>query len=73
MKYIPGVDYFVYYEKLPHSVHGMVTTNDDCTYTIYINSDLPDAKRLAAYFHEVDHIESEDFYNGIPIELVENL
>jgi len=73
MKYIPGVDYFVYYEKFPRNVRALVTTNEDCTFSIYINSLLPDAQRLAAYFHEVDHIENEDFYNGLPIEKVENL
>lgn len=73
MAYLPGRDYFVYYEKLPWKIHGMVTPNDDTTFTIIINSRLSDSQKKSALDHEVNHIESEDFYNGLPIELVENL
>lgn len=73
MKYLPGADYFVYYEKLPPSVRGFVTPNDDGTFSIFLNSNIPDSRKFLTYLHEVNHIEQEDFYNGLPIELVENL
>lgn len=73
MKYVPGRDYFVTYETLPRKVRGCVTVNEDSTYTIVINKLLPECQRKDTFDHEVDHIENEDFYNGLPIELVENL
>lgn len=62
MKYLPGRDYFVYYETLPRKVRGLVTVNEDCTYTIIINSLLPECQRKKTYDHEVDHIENDDLY-----------
>lgn len=73
MKYLAGRDYFVVYETLPRKVRGFVTVNEDSTYTIVINSLLPESQRKATFDHEVDHIENEDFYNGVPIQKVENL
>lgn len=73
MSYIPGVDYFVYYEKLPWAIRGMVTPNEDSTFTIVLNSRYPELQRLKAYRHEKDHIENEDFYNCLPVEMVEDL
>lgn len=71
MTYLPGRDYFVCYDVLPRKVRGLVTVNEDCTYTIVINSLLPECQRKKTYDHEVDHIENEDFYNGLPIEEIE--
>lgn len=73
MKYIPGRDYFVTYETLPRNVRGLVTVNEDSTYTIVINALLPECQRKNTFDHEVDHIENEDFYNGQPIQKVESL
>lgn len=73
MTYLLDADYFVYYEKFPLSIRGLVTTNDDGTFSIYLNSRLPDAWQLMAYIHEVRHIQNDDFYNGRPIEEVEGL
>lgn len=73
MSYLPGRDYFVYYEVLPRRVRGMVTVNEDCTYTIIINSLLPDSQKRKTYEHEVNHIENDDFYNGKPIQEIEDI
>lgn len=73
MKYIPGTDYFVYYDTFPYSIRGLVTTNDDGTYSIFLNNRYPLSVLRKTFRHEVRHIENEDFYNGIPIETVENL
>ncbi len=73
MKYIPGTDFFVYYEVFPWSIHGLVTTNDDGTYSIYLNKRYPLSVLKKTFQHEVKHITDEDFYNGKPIEAVENL
>lgn len=73
MTYLMDADYFVYYEKFPPSVRGLVTTNDDGTFSIFLNSEMSDAWKLITYIHEVDHIRHDDFYNGVPIEKVEDL
>lgn len=70
---IPDVDYFVYYEMFPWSIRGIVTPNDDGTYSIFLNSRYPLSVLKKTFQHEVHHIESDDFYNGKSIEEVENL
>ena len=60
MEYLPGRDYFVYYEELPWKVRAIVTPNEDTTFTIIINSRLSDSQKKSALDHEVDHIENED-------------
>ena len=39
----------------------MVTTNEDGSYTIFINSRLSNASQLKAYQHAMGHIENGDF------------
>lgn len=73
MKYIPGADYFVYFDVFPRSVRGLVTTNDDGTFSIFLNKRYPLSTLQKTFRHEVDHIENEDFYNGKPIDMVEDL
>lgn len=71
MTYLPDVDYFVYYEKFPPSIRGLVTPNDDGTFSIFINSSMPDSWRLETYAHEVKHIQNDDFYNDVPLSKIE--
>lgn len=73
MKYIPGADFFVFFDIFPWSVRGLVTTNDDGTYSIYLNKRYPMSVLRKTFWHEVDHIKNGDFYNNIPIGIVENL
>lgn len=56
MKYIDGADYFVRVVPLPVGIKGMVSPNNDGTYSIYISSQIPSEQQLESYFHEVDHI-----------------
>jgi hypothetical protein len=73
MKYIPGTDFFVYYETFPWSVRGLVTTNEDGTYSIFLNDRYPMSVLQKTFLHEVKHIENDDFYNNLPIGIVEDL
>lgn len=73
MKYLPGADYFVYYADFPSSVRGLVVTNEDATYSIFLNSRYPLSTLRKTFRHEVKHIENDDFYNNLPIGIVENL
>lgn len=68
-----GADYFVYYEDLPRTVRGVVTPNDDATFSVYINKKLDEASQRKALAHEVHHIENDDFYNGRPLYEIEGL
>lgn len=70
---IQGIDYYVYFAELPMKIHGMVSPNADGTYTIILNSRLSDSKKREALKHELEHIEYDDFYNSLPIEVVEDL
>ena len=70
---LPDADYFVYYAPFPLSVRGVVTPNDDGTFSIFINSRLNDLEKRKAYRHEVHHIENDDFYNGRPLQLIEGI
>ena len=73
MSYLPERDFHVYYMKLPLSVRGVVTPNEDDTYSIFLNSLYPDSVHVKTFHHEINHIKNEDFTNELPIEKVEDL
>lgn len=50
----------VIFMKLP--VNATTAANDDGSYTIFINVNLSDQKRLESYLHELRHISNGDFY-----------
>lgn len=64
-------DYYVYLVKLPRAVEGFVTPNDDDSYTIYINSEMPAEKRTAALKHELEHIKRGHLYSDKPLSVIE--
>jgi len=68
---IEGADYYIRLIDLPYSIGGFITPNDDGTYNVYLNARLSAEKNLDTFFHEVEHIENDDFYNGLPLELIE--
>ena len=73
MTYIEGVDYFVRLIDLPPQIGGMVTPNPDGTYSLYLNSKKSSEHKFEDYFHEVDHIENDDFYKVADIRSIEKL
>lgn len=68
---IENVDYFVRVVDLPVGVGGIVTPNDDGTFSIYINARDARAKQVKSCNHEVRHIEHDDFYRDVPLEQME--
>lgn len=75
-KLLENEDYFVRLVPFPFGVsgvNGMVTTNDDGTYSIYINANASKEEQYVAYLHELRHIQNNDFYNGKPIAEIEDL
>lgn len=73
MKLIEGADYFVRVVDLPVQIGGMVTPNDDGTFSVYLNARNTAERRAKSCAHEVGHIECDDFYNGKSIEEVEHI
>lgn len=73
MTYIEGADYFVRVVNLPPKVKALVAENEDGTFSMYLNARNDAEQNVESYFHELDHIENDDFYNGHPIRRVEGL
>jgi len=58
-----GSDIFVRMIPLPHHINGMTMPNSDCTFDVYINSNLCEEKQEQALKHELEHIKKDHFYN----------
>lgn len=46
---------------LPVRVKGYSVENEDCSYSVFINSRLSHEQRLKTYAHELKHISNNDF------------
>ena len=69
---IEGVDYFVRVVDFPVcSCGGLVTPNEDGTFSVYINSRLSHEQNKKSMRHELRHMEHDDFYRTAPIEQIE--
>lgn len=68
---IEGVDYFLYWMKMPPGIYAFVVTNPDNTYSVYLDPRRSFDQLLKDLEHELNHIIREDFYNGRPIWVVE--
>lgn len=73
MTYLENADYFVRLVDLPIGIHGVCATNDDGTFSVFINARNDRDQQIRSYFHERKHIEGDDFYNGKDIREVEGL
>lgn len=51
-------------ENAPAGFHGMVTRNEDDSYTILLDPNDTPERRLEAYRHELRHIQNGDFAAG---------
>lgn len=63
----------VIYEILPTSIKGFSRLNEDDSYTIIINSKLNDIQQQNCFYHEIRHIENDDFYNFGNVDFIENI
>lgn len=69
-------DYFVRVLPFPPGiggVNGIVTPNDDGTYSVYINARASYHQQRAALEHELRHIRNNDFYNKKKICEIEDI
>ena len=58
---------FVRMVSLPLSVRAVTLPNDDTTFDIYINADLPEELQNKALEHELVHIRRNHFYDEKPV------
>ena len=65
------IDYYVRPVALPRRVEGVTVPNDDGSFSIYINSLLPEDRQQNVLRHELEHIKKEHFYIDMPIERME--
>ena len=65
-------DYFIRYIPLPMSVEGVTVPNDDGTYSIYINSNLPQSRQESVLRHELNHIRMNHLYCSDDIQTIES-
>lgn len=70
---IEDCDYFLRYMNLPPKIYALVHSNGDGTYTIILDPRRDFLSQLDDYSHEIWHIIHDDFYNGLPIQKVEDL
>lgn len=62
-----GSNIFVRMIALPNTVQAVVLPNDDGTFDIYLNSNLPEAIQIKALEHELEHIRQDHLYNDDPV------
>lgn len=60
-----------FFVKLPHTVRGLTTVDENGNPTVYLNERLAGAQQLHAYRHEQRHILRDDLYNAMHINAVE--
>lgn len=66
-----GSNIFVRLIPLPIAVRAVVLPNNDGTFDIYINANLPEELQQKALVHELEHIRRDHFYNDDPVWLNE--
>ena len=64
-------DVYIRFVPLPITVEGSVIPNDDCTFDVYINSNLCRKKQEAAIDHELNHIKKDHLWDLRPVYLIE--
>lgn len=68
---IENIDYFLYWMKMPQGIYAFVATNPDGTYSIFLDYRRSFDQLREDLDHELLHIGRGDFYNGLPIWVVE--
>ena len=70
---IDGADYVVRMVDFPDAtVGGAVMTCEDGTYNIYINTRRSREEQSKSFWHEINHIIQNDFYNKKSIYEIES-
>ena len=54
-----------------NSIPAAVTINDDGSFSIFLNARLSYERRLEASWHEIRHIQNQDFYGDMSVDEME--
>lgn len=69
---IEGSDYCVRVINFPNATIGAAVIEDaDGFYSIYLNARMPREAQRRSFYHEIRHLENDDFHNGKPIRDIE--
>lgn len=71
-KLVEGVDYYIYFMNFPPMIFSCVTPNADGTFSIYLDPRRSYLQRKCDLDHELNHILNNDFYNGRPLQQIED-
>ena len=58
---------FVRYVALPRLCRAITVPNSDSTWSVYVNSSLPEEWQEKALKHELNHIRLNHFYDEKPV------
>ena len=72
MRLVEGTDYFIYYWIMPPKIYAFVRPNADGTFSIYLDPRRSYLQRKRDLDHELNHIRRGDFYNGLPLQQIED-
>ena len=67
-----GIDYYIYFRIMPPKIYAFITPNDDGTFSIYLDPRRSYLQRKCDLDHELNHILNNDFYNGLPLQQIED-
>ena len=67
-----GIDYYIYFRIMPPKIYAFITPNDDGTFSIYLDPRRSYLQRKRDLDHELNHIRRGDFYNGLPLQQIED-
>lgn len=66
-------DVFVWYIRLPDTIRGVTTEDENGDYNIYINAALSSDQQKLTLKHEMAHIRRNDFASEESIFVIEDL
>lgn len=69
---IENADYYIYLIIMPPKIYSFVRPNSDGTFSIYLDPRRSYLQRKSDLDHELNHIRNGDFYNGLPIQSIED-
>lgn len=61
----------VIYADMPTTIKAYTVINSDNTYTIVLNSRLSREQHLLSYYHEMKHIENNDYDKKCDVNIIE--
>lgn len=61
----------VIYADMPTTIKAYTVANSDNTYTIVLNSRMSREQHLISYYHEMKHIENNDYDKKCDINIIE--